>query len=156
MHVIENDLVVHQREAGRLYMRKGEMVPSHAHNFGHPTFVHSGAIRFDLLKILREDVLGRPLELEIEQSTVVRAEDEANWFYTHAGRWHQLTALENDTRYGCHVTVRGPSCLTTQRQGSWKYEPPVRLDEHGRRWVCIDESIAAHTRETALWLPGVR
>lgn len=150
--VIENELVV--REMGT--MKKGQVILGHRHNFGHPTVVYTGALQIDLLRVLREDALGHPLEAEVEESAVVSGADPQNWYYVRAGRWHQLTALEDGTRYGCWYPFRGPTCITTQRPGELEYEPPVRIDEHGRRWVLVDESIATATRGTAVWGPAYR
>lgn len=133
------------------YLRKGNRVLGHAHNFGHPTVIYSGAMRIDTLKVLEFDGYGRPLRCDIVSSATVKATDRENWFYIRAGVWHQLTAEEDGTRYGCWYPFRAPSALTLHAPGADEPEPVVRIDEHGRRWVRLDESIEAVTKDMQPW-----
>lgn len=151
--IIANELGVNQlvREDGSLYMRAGERVLAHAHNFGHPMVVYVGAMLCKSLDVQTFDGYGRPLQYRIIETVTVRATDRENWFYVPAGVWHELTAIEDGTRYGCWYPLRGPTALTLHAPGAMEPEPVIRVDEHGRRWVMLDESIAAAASRSVPW-----
>lgn len=69
----------------------GTIVPSHAHNFDHTSYVPRGAVLFE--KLDEQD--------NVVAAAVKRAGEDRNWILIYAGERHRLTILEDGTIYHC-------------------------------------------------------
>lgn len=94
-----------QYQIGRhLYARdgdinEGEVVPTHAHTFDHPTFITKGAALIE--RLASEDG-------PVVDSCIRRASDAINYANVEAGVFHRITGLEDGTRYMCLYSLYLP------------------------------------------------
>lgn len=124
------------------FQNEGDVVLSHKHYFSHPMFVTHGAYEINLLKVSLLDAFGYPLNATVEESRIVRADDEINWFLVLKGRWHASRALVNRSRYQCIYPHRFECAHSIGNVGQQAEKPFIKTDDDGTRWLRIDESIS--------------
>lgn len=129
------------RQPNTGFMKAGEIVLGHQHNFPHPTFVTHGALEISLLDVQETDGKGRPLKATVSETFVIRASDEQNFLLIQKGRFHKLTALEDGTRYQCIYPHRLEQAVTLHAPGQQHEAPFTKRDENGVLWIRIDEKI---------------
>lgn len=95
------------REMG--FLKAGDVVDGHAHDFDHTTYVTRGSIQIERL-----DALGR-----IEKTVVKKASQGYNWILIKAGVCHRLTALEDNSMGHCVYAHRNPQGEVVQEDTGW-------------------------------------
>jgi hypothetical protein len=120
---------------------KGVRIPSHCHNFDHPTFALAGAWRVVLLKNVIVDAFGGFVSGETDLEIVIRASDRKNWFLVMKGRWHYLEALEDASDYMCVYPHRSRQAISLDQRGTLRQPPYTKRDENGHLWEWVDETI---------------
>lgn len=85
-------------------LNKGEKIVGHTHNFDHVTFINRGAVRLH-----RSD--GQVID--------VKADSDRPYLLTEAGMRHELTALEDGTRYFCIYSHRNAQGEVVQEYSGW-------------------------------------
>lgn len=106
-----------------LWMKAGEVVLGHAHNFDHPTFTLNGKIRLDMLDVSEWDVAGQPLNATVARSVILSCDDDQPGELVPKGRWHVITALEDRSRYMCIYASRMPQALSRHDPGKLPQKP---------------------------------
>jgi hypothetical protein len=134
-------------------MQAGTGVLGHRHNFDHMTHVQSGVLEISVLRESAARIDGTPLEADVLETRVIRADDEVNWMLIMKGRFHILRALEDGTRYQCIYAHRAPQALTVGEPGQRDQQPYAKRDEDGALWLRVDESIV---QDTAGWADAYR
>lgn len=98
------------------FTRAGDVVQGHVHNFDHTTYVAKGALRVELLRIVKEAVLNahnvevEPAQYEVMRAVEKSASDGRNWVLIKAGAVHRITALTDGALGHCiysHRTAQG-------------------------------------------------
>lgn len=122
-------------------METGKAVLGHAHNFDHTTVCLSGALEIVLMDVLEFDAFGRPVETREVERHIIRAGTMQPWMLILKGRWHAITALEDNTIYGCFYSHQYPQALNMMEPGNVPMLPTSRRDEDGTLWYRVNEDI---------------
>lgn len=91
------------------FLRAGDVVDGHAHNFDHTTYVTRGALQIERLGS----------DGKVERTVIKRASDGHNWILIQAGVWHRLTALEDDSMGHCIYAHRNAQGEVVQVDEGW-------------------------------------
>lgn len=86
------------------FLRAGDVVEGHAHNFDHTTYVVRGALLFS----------------DGVRSIVKRATDGHNWVLIKAGVKHSITALDDNSLGHCIYAHRTPQGDVVQEYDGWQ------------------------------------
>ena len=84
-------------------MRKGEVIHGHAHAFDHVSYCTHGAVT------VRAG----------EQVRTIRASDDRNYILIRAGVEHEITALEERTKFDCVYSHRTPQGEVVEEYTGW-------------------------------------
>jgi quercetin dioxygenase-like cupin family protein len=125
-------------------MKKGEVVVSHQHNFGHATFCMMGGILVDALDVQELNAEGNPVSATVIESIELWAGENykgQNWAYIPKGRFHRITALAENTMYQCVYPHRVPEAFSMWPAGQRPQKDLYKRDEEGALWVRIDEKV---------------
>lgn len=107
--------------SGNIYIREmpfvkaGDIVNGHTHNFDHTTYVVRGSV---LVESLNPDNT-------VKQSAVKRAQDGQNWVLIKAEVKHRITALEDNCMAHCVYAHRIPMGLTADHGGITDVTPEI-------------------------------
>lgn len=126
-------------------MKAGEVVIGHQHNFDHTTFCRWGGIRVDALDVKEVNADGNPIQAEIVASVELWAGKNLsaeNWALIEKGRFHQITALTDDTVYQCVYSHRVPQAYSAWPAGQRPAKPLFQRDANGDLWMRVDEKIS--------------
>lgn len=99
--------------AGNVFIRpnrlnKGQVIHGHAHTFDHVSYVTAGAAH----------VVATPPNGERYERTI-RASDDRNWLLIRAGVKHEITALEDGTKFDCVYSHRTPQGDVVEEYTGW-------------------------------------
>jgi len=91
------------------FLKAGEVIDGHAHNFDHTTYVARGTLKIESLNV----------DGSVKQSAVKSAKDGHNWVLIKAGVLHRLTALEDGSMGHCIYAHRNPQGEIVQPYDGW-------------------------------------
>lgn len=94
--------------AGNIFVRpnrmaKGQVINGHTHNFDHVSYVTAGAVTVKAGDVTR----------------TIRATDDKNWLLIRAGVKHEITALEDGTKFDCVYSHRTPQGDVVEEYTGW-------------------------------------
>lgn len=92
------------------FAKAGDFREGHDHNFDHTSYVPRGAARFELLD-------GK--DGKVIRMVVKRASDGYNWVTIEAGKWHRITAEEDNSLVQCIYAHRTPQGDVVQEYDGW-------------------------------------
>lgn len=147
MEYVCGNLYIRQPNEG--FLTKDQVVLGHRHNFHHMTMITHGSFEICLLEATEVNAEGAPLNAQVLEQFVVRADDEINWVLILKGKFHTLRALEDHSRYQCVYAHQMPQALSVGEPGQTKEPPITKRDENGVLWVRVNEKIVQDSAEWA-------
>lgn len=91
------------------FIKAGDVVGGHTHNFDHTTYVIRGCLKIESLN--SDDT--------VKKTVIKKAVEGKNWVLIKAGVKHRITALEDDSMGHCIYSHRNQQGEIVQEYDGW-------------------------------------